>query len=108
MRDASPGTRGNASPLVTSAPSDVLVRLDRLAEAESSRFSPTLKSRGIDPAAARQVERIRDELIRLGGPGVPNRRAADHARDDDPILRALLLAYPDRLVESVGASRAPA
>ena len=98
----SPGTRGNASPLVTSAPSDVLVRLDRLAEAESARFSPSLKSRGIDPAAARQVARIRDELIRLGGRGVPNHRATDHARDDDPILKALLLAYPDRLVKRRG------
>ncbi len=102
MRDASPGTRGSASPLVTSAPSDVLVRLDRLAEAESSRFSPTLKSRGIDPTAARQVARIRDELIRLAGRGVPSHRPADHTRDDDPILKALLLAYPDRLVKRRG------
>ena len=35
------------------------------AEAESARFSPSLRSRGIDPAAARQVARVRDELVRL-------------------------------------------
>ena len=35
--------------------SDVLPRLDLLAEAEAARFGPMLRGRGIDPSAARQV-----------------------------------------------------
>ena len=44
--------------------SDILDRLDMLAEAEAMRFAPSLRSRGIDPAAARQVALLRDELLR--------------------------------------------
>ena len=43
--------------------SDVLDRLDMLAEAEASRFAPSLRSRGIDPGAARQVAMLRDDLF---------------------------------------------
>ena len=45
--------------------SDLLPRLDWLAEAEAANFSPSLRYLGIDPAAARQVARVRDELIHL-------------------------------------------
>jgi ATP-dependent helicase HrpB len=89
------------------AGSDVLVRLDRLAEAEAARFSPLLRARGIDPGGARQVAQLRDELLRRVGRG---RRRPDVAArtthapdDDDAILRWLLLAYPDRLVKRRGA-----
>ena len=44
--------------------SDILDRLDMLAEAEAMRFAPSLRSRGIDPAAARQVALLRDDLLR--------------------------------------------
>ena len=58
--------------------SDLLPRLSMLAEAEHERFSPRLRNRGIDPAAARQAVRVRDELFRLGsrleaGPGPETR-----------------------------------
>ena len=81
------------------AASDVLIRLDRLDEAERSRFAPGLRDRGIDPNAARQVARVRDDLLRIGrrlpGPGrtVP---------DEDDLLRLVLLAYPDRVVRRRG------
>ncbi len=91
----------------TTAASDLLVRLDLLHEAESARFSPTLRSRGIDPLAARQVAQLRDELLRRGGHDSRARRRAaggpvDHG-GDDAILKWLLLAYPDRLVRRRGA-----
>jgi ATP-dependent helicase HrpB len=90
--------------------SDLLVRLDRLAEAERSRFAPGLRDRGIDPAAARQVARVRDELIRLGRrlPGPAHRQAhpADGEPDEAAMLRWVLLAYPDRVVRRRGPSDA--
>ncbi len=85
------------------ADSDVLIRLDRLDEAERSRFAPGLRDRGIDPTAARQVARARDDLIRAGrglpGPPPRDRRGAD----DGELLRLILLAYPDRVVRRRGA-----
>ena len=74
--------------------SDLLPRLDWLAEAEHARFSPSLRSRGIDPVAARQVARVRDELVRLAArfarprsrPGRPSRRRRVPAQVADPGL----------------------
>ena len=89
------------------AASDVLLRLDLLTEAESARFSPSLRSRGIDPAAARQVAQLRDELLRRGRRGPRLRPGegtlAGHPGGDDAILRWLFLAYPDRVVRRRGA-----
>jgi ATP-dependent helicase HrpB len=106
MRESSIATqRKDAGPSTTAA-SDILVRLDLLAEAESTRFSPSLRSRGIDPGAARHVAQLRDELIRRSGRGrgrrVDGGRSAAFAGGDDAILRWLLLAYPDRLVKRRG------
>jgi len=83
--------------------SDLFSRLDWLAEAESVRFSPSLRSRGIDPAAARQVARVRDDLLRLAaihahGPGRVPRTA-----DDESLLKWLIVAYPDRVVRRRGS-----
>jgi ATP-dependent helicase HrpB len=44
--------------------SDLTLRLALLAEAERDRFHHGLRDRGIDPAAARQVAKTRDELLR--------------------------------------------
>jgi ATP-dependent helicase HrpB len=106
-RDAAPSARRpDDGPTITAA-SDVLVRLDLLAEAESARFSPSLRARGIDPAAARQVAQLRDELLRRGEQGSRRRPHAggpiEDPGDDDEILKGLLLAYPDRLVRRRGA-----
>ncbi len=101
-------SRGSApdAPSIAAA-SDVLVRLDLLAEAESARFSPSLRSRGIDPSTARQVVRLRDELLRRGGRGSSRRlREAGPPTDpdaDEATLKWLLLAYPDRVVRRRGA-----
>ena len=81
------------------ASSDVLIRLDRLEEAEHARFAPALRDRGIDPNAARQVARVRDDLLRvarrLPGP-------APNEPNEDDILELVLLAYPDRVVRRRG------
>ena len=97
------GSRGTRLPS-TAAASDVLVRLDLLAEAESARFASSLRSRGIDPPAARQVAQLRDELLRRCGRSDGRRRQeVPSGRDEEEILRWLLLAYPDRLVKRRGA-----
>lgn len=78
--------------------SDLLVRLDLLAEAEHARFAPRLRQQGIDPLAARRVAQVRDELFRIA------RRLRRHAPDpqdempdEETILRWVTQAYPDRV-----------
>ncbi|MGO9596902.1 MAG: ATP-dependent helicase HrpB [Isosphaeraceae bacterium] len=112
-RDIALRGEGSAGPagrpqVSTRGRSDLLPRLDWLAEAEAARFSPALRSRGIDPAAAARVARVRDELIglakrsRIGPEGrLP---VADRDEDDDEsLLKWLILAYPDRVVKRRGS-----
>lgn len=80
------------------APSDVLLLLDLLAEAEAARFAPQrLRGLGIDPGAARRVSRTAEELQRaLRRSGVP----APPGPPPDPeraLLIALLAGHPDRV-----------
>jgi ATP-dependent RNA helicase HrpB len=78
--------------------SDLLVRLDALAEAEGVRFASQLRVRGIDPAAAKQVARTRDDLIRLGQRLPMNRNPEPMCEpEEEVLLKLVLLAYPDRL-----------
>ncbi|MGA2701111.1 MAG: ATP-dependent helicase HrpB [Isosphaeraceae bacterium] len=83
--------------------SDLFSRLDWLAEAESARFSPSLRARGIDPAAARQVARVRDDLVRLASRSASNAGHFPRAVDDESLLKWLILAYPDRVVRRRGS-----
>jgi ATP-dependent helicase HrpB len=81
-----------------SAASDILDRLDLLDEALAARFAPSLRSRGIDPAAAHQVARLRDDLLahsRWKKPEIAPKAASE---EDAELLKWILLAYPDRLV----------
>lgn len=74
--------------------SDILYRLELLDMAEKSGFAWNLRDQGIDVAAARQVARTRDELLRsTRHEGTGTRR---HGGEDD-LLKLILLAYPDRL-----------
>jgi ATP-dependent helicase HrpB len=78
----------------TQSDSDLLLRMDDLAEAERHRFAAHLRECGIDTTAARQVMQIRNELQRLArrldpGPIVPPSR--------ETLLKLLLRAYPDRV-----------
>jgi ATP-dependent helicase HrpB len=83
--------------------SDLMYRLELLDQAERARFSPSLFDRGIDAAAARQVCKTRDELLRMGmgepgrlGPGKPPQSGGLMEED---LLRLPLNAYPDRVVK---------
>jgi ATP-dependent RNA helicase HrpB len=78
--------------------SDILDRLDLLDEAQAARFAPSLRSRGIDPAGAHQVARLRDELLRHGRWLKPEMKSGHEIESDDELLKWILLAYPDRLV----------
>lgn len=105
--------------------SDLLVRVELLRQAEQARFAPHLRDQGIDPVAARQVAKVRDDLARLcdrltNGQGdrgtraqgetgaAPSRRRTSPSPlpvsppplvplSSDLHLRLPLLAYPDRV-----------
>jgi ATP-dependent helicase HrpB len=79
----------------TQGSSDLLHRLELLAEAERARLAPSLRDRGVDPAAARQVCKTRDELLRVAR---HLKSGPSSSRDEDDLLLKLpLLAYPDRV-----------
>jgi ATP-dependent helicase HrpB len=80
--------------------SDLAYRLELLAQAERERFHPTLRDGGVDPVAARQVVKTRDELLRVARRLKEHRgkgRAADDSADVELLLKLPLLAYPDRV-----------
>lgn len=95
----------------TIGPSDLLLRLDLLEQAEKSHFAAHLRDSGIDPVAARQAAKARDDLLRISQNA--ERRTMNDERgrassssfgvqrsvhsQDDIILRLALLAYPDRV-----------
>jgi ATP-dependent helicase HrpB len=85
--------------------SDIFVRLDLVREAEKQRFAAGLRERGTDGQAAREVCRVRDDLLRrLKLPAAEDETVGDGNLDhDEAILRWLLLAYPDRVVKRRGA-----
>jgi ATP-dependent helicase HrpB len=92
--------------------SDLIARLDRLAEAENDRFSARLRSRGIDGPAARRTARVRDDLLRqarrvardaTGRPPDDHPSADGREPTEDELLQAILLAYPDRVVKRRGS-----
>ena len=76
--------------------SDLHLRLDLLDQAEAAGFRPGRIDPRVDPRRARDVARVRDDLLRLARrlvpgdpPGVADPEAA--------LRRALLLAFPDRV-----------
>jgi ATP-dependent helicase HrpB len=89
--------RGDSRGPTLQGSSDLLHRLTLLDEAEHQRFAPSLFDRGIDPTAARQVAKTRDELLRVSR-GLGERRSHERAAaDDDTLLKLPLNAYPDRV-----------
>ncbi len=95
-----PPRRGDPPP--DPSPSDALDRIDRLARAESRRFSNSLRDEGTDPIAAREIARVRDDLLRI----VRAARAEDDPSTAPPevIARLLLAAYPDRVAKRTSVS----
>ncbi|AGA30586.1 ATP-dependent helicase HrpB [Singulisphaera acidiphila] len=83
--------------------SDLLVRLDLLAQAEHARFSPGLRDRGVDPGGARRVVQVRDDLIRTSRRLPGARESWNEEPDEDLMLRWVVLAYPDRVVRRRGS-----
>ena len=80
----------------TIGPSDLLLRMDLLAELERSDFR-NARERGVDRMSARQVARVRDELLRIARRAGEGRNVRDRAATEDELLKLPLLAYPDRV-----------
>ncbi len=72
--------------------SDIIVRLHLLEEAERGQFSRSRLPDGVDGFAARQVARVRDQLVRL----IPSKKS-QIGDMDDLVRKLVLLAYPDRV-----------
>ena len=103
IRDTGPFPQRDPSRAETSADSDVLIRLDRLRRPSRPDSRPPSRSRRNRPNLGSTGRRgDRDELIRLVGRGEMKGHGGDEDRDDLLILKAMLLAYPDRLVKRRG------
>ncbi len=90
-----PGRRDTAfrGPTTTGS-SDLIYRLHLLEDAERQRFAPFLFDAGVDPAAARQAAKTRDELLRVGRQLGGSR---PEVATEENLLRLPLNAYPDRV-----------
>ncbi|MEW4566566.1 ATP-dependent helicase HrpB [Tautonia sp. JC769] len=88
--------RGARSPEVH-ARSDLLVRIDLLAEAERNAFDRRRIDPRVDPRAARTIARVRDDLIRSARRVVGQDAGRATSDPESAVLRSLLLAYPDRV-----------
>ncbi len=84
--------------------SDLRRRLILLAEAERDRFHPSLRDRGVDPVAARQTVKTRDELLRVAGRA--STKSARTKSTEVDLLDMPLLAYPDRVCRRRGGDPA--
>lgn len=79
-----------------SAPSDLLLRAELFAEAARARFAPDACARlGVDPHAARAVERARRQLARTRTDG--REGAVADALSEEGVLHAVLAGFPDRV-----------
>ena len=101
VSNPTPGERGPLANVQGS--SDLVERMRLLDEAERSRFAAHLRDRGIDVTAARQVTRVRDQLIRVAKSNrtltpALSRSIERGGNPEGELLRWPLLAYPDRVV----------
>lgn len=80
-----------------SAGGDLWWRRELLSHAEAARFAPWLRNQGIDPHAARQIARTRDDLLRIAR-RLASRPAPPPDQRDLLLFKLPLLAYPDRVV----------
>ncbi len=97
-RDLRPPHR-RGDPPADPAAADALDRLERLHVAETGNFHPALRDRGIEPIAAREAARVRDDLLGLvrGGKDRPG-----PAPEPRLVCRLLLAAFPDRVGRRAG------
>ena len=100
LRTRSSGVRGPGSGVEVA---DAVALLRLLSRAEEQRFHPGLRDDGIDPNAAREIVKVRDDLLRLLGAGSPPGLGRSGTPDpgprtpDEALPRLLLAAYPDRV-----------
>lgn len=79
---------------VQTGPSDALDRLERFERVESSGFSNgAIRSEDLDAGAVASVRRIRDRLVR----GLERGKSSEAAWGDEPLLKALLAGFGDRV-----------
>lgn len=88
--------RRRGDPPATPDVADALGRIEALETARRADFRPHLRDQGIDPIAAREIMRVREELIAMSGG--PERKSSD-VEAPKLIPRLLLAAYPDRVAK---------
>jgi ATP-dependent helicase HrpB len=104
-RDPLGGRRGAARGTTSHGPSDLLELADRFAEAERAHFdADRLRGLGLDPGAARAVERARRQILGRGpGPATRGsnptvaRNLLQNPDRDTAVLMSILAGYPDRV-----------
>jgi ATP-dependent helicase HrpB len=82
--------------------SDLAVRMEAVNRAAQVGFREYLYDEGIDVHVARQVLRVRDELIRVADRGTGSKRERGSAKEETRVGnpchgRLILAAYPDRV-----------
>ena len=85
------------TPLADPSPVDALDRLDLLRTAEQRGFRGDLRNSGIEPHAAREAARVRDDLFRSFSKAAGIKSSATESVSVENIIRLLLAAYPDRV-----------
>ena len=92
MKDRPKPSRSSSS----QSSSDLLELLESFEVAQRHRFEPRrLRELGLDPNAARGVDRVSNQLARALR--LDRRRSGDSVAVEDPLLRSTLGAFPDRV-----------
>ncbi len=80
-------------------PSDLLMQLDVLAEAERVKFEPEeLRARKINPGAAKSVDRVRRQLISVSRQNkTPNQPLIAAENVEEALIISILCGFPDRV-----------
>lgn len=98
--------RARRRPRASDSPSDVVASLERFDAARAARFERgELEALGVDPTAARSVDAVRSQLVRILRVEDESRESASaplsvaplSATAERELLRAVLAGFPDRV-----------
>lgn len=90
-------------------PSDLLVQLDLLTEAERVKFdAERLREMKINPGAAKSVDRVRKQLMSISRMNKgPNQHPINSNEVEEAMLISILCGFPDRIARRKGLKARP-